>query len=140
MKVPTAVTASRAKYEAADAALQAFIETYRDMYEEYEQLVIHRNEALGEYKASVSDHAEQLGRSFGSWKIQVPRKLNAEKLIEHLGEDGAEPLLKVKVTVNSSVYDQAVSDGLIDEEVQKEVEEDDSPRLRGPQTVGLYIR
>jgi hypothetical protein len=131
MKTPIAVTAAKAKYEAADSALQAFIKMYRDMFEEYEQLVIHRNEVLAEYKALVSDNADRFGNSFGDWKIVVPRKLDAE---------AAEPLLNVKVSVDSKAYDQAVAEGRIEESVQEAVQGEDSPRLTGPKPVTLYVR
>ena len=140
MKTPMAVTAAKAKYESADTALDSFIKKHRDTFEEYETLVVHRNETLGAFKAVCSDHADKLSSKFGPWRINIPRALNHEALIEELGEDAAEPYLKVKTTVDAKLYDHGVANGDIAESVQEAVEGDGSPRLTGPKTVTLYTR
>jgi hypothetical protein len=140
MKTPMAVTAAKAKYESADTALDAFVRQHRDIFEEYEQLVVYRNEVLGAFKAAVSDHADKLGSKFGPWKISIPRSLDAERLITELGKDAAEVYLKVKLSVDSKIYDQGVAQGKISEDVQEAVEGDGSPRLNGPKAVGIYAR
>jgi len=140
MKTPMAVTAAKAKYEASDAALDDLIKRNRDVFEEYEQLCIHRNETLANFKAAVSDNADKLGSKFGPWKLSIPRTLNAEVLVKEMGEDVAEPFLKVKITVDSKAYDKGVADLSIPEAVQAKVEGDGNARLIGPKAVGIYSR
>jgi hypothetical protein len=135
-----ALTAAKARFETSDSALGALVKAHRDLFEEYEQLVTHRNEALDAYKSEVARNAKKLGPSFGVWKISVPRALDADALTEALGGRKAEPYLKVKVSVDSAAYDVAVANGDIPDEVQEVVEGEGNPRLTGPKPVGIYIR
>lgn len=140
MKIPLAVIAARSRFESTEAALEAHIKTHQAFFEQYEELVVVRNDALKAYKAAVSDRADALGTKYGSWSIAIPRKLDADALIDALGEEKAEELLNIKCTVDSKAYDAAVANNEIPKKVQKKVEGEDTPRLTGPKPIGLHVK
>lgn len=135
-KIPLAVMGAKSKYEAKEQALQAFIKQHKDIFEEFERLVVDRNEAVKNLKSKIADNADKLGDSFGPYKISPGRRqFNAEALIEELGDDAAEPYLKH--SVDSKAFDEGVRCGAISDDLISKVVTTGNPILRGPKPVDI---
>lgn len=135
-KIPLTVIGAKSKYEGKEQALQAFIKQHVDVFEEFERLLVDRNEALKHLKSKINDNAAKLGGSFGPYKIRPGnRKFNTDRFIELLGDDAAEPYLKH--SIDTKTFDAGVRSGAIPDEVIDEVVSVDGYVVSGPKPVDI---
>lgn len=135
-QVPEGVEEARANYEAKEAILNAYIQEHRAVLEEYERLLVDRNQAVNGFRTQVVIHADQLGRAYGPFKIgRGRRNFDVDLLIDLVGES-AEAL--VKYSVDTKAFDAAVESGALDDEVAQKVVSFGAPVIRGPKAVDIY--
>jgi len=142
MSIPMKVTAARAKFESIRQALESFRHEHQALIEEHDQLIIEYNDACKHYKAAVHDTHDQLGSKYGDWQISIPTMVDADLLVDKLGEDTCveRGLVEKKYAIRRQTYDTQVRNGQIPAHISDEVEGLGSVRLTGPKPVGIYKR
>lgn len=135
-----AVYAAQAAFDSAQAAYEAFRKQHEDVLDEHDHLAVAFTDALEVLKTALRDNAATLGKNFGSFTISVPKEFNADALRDQLG-DAADPYLKVKYTVDSKKFEDAVESGAVSRSVADEVIGQGSPRISGgPKPPSIYQR
>lgn len=132
-KLPLDFQASMAKFEAARETLGAFRNEPKNarILETHDHLRDAYNEALNEVKTKYKENFEAIGKKYGEFSAVLKVEVDADRLLELLGPT-VDPILKIKYTVDRVLYNKAVAEGIIPEEVVEEVEKAKEPEIRGP--------
>ncbi len=134
------IYAAQAAYDSALATYEAFRAAHVDLIEEHDALALNLAETLDSLKQTLQANPNLIGRQFGPFKVSIPRKFDYDALRSALG-DGAEEYVKVKYSVDSKKFDEAVKSGAIPQSVVDQVVSDDTPRiLGGPTAPAIYQR
>lgn len=107
-----------AEFEAARARYNAFARKHVKILDELNQHIRETNEANKAVRAHYKKHHEELGETLGDFKIQRARELDVVTLLDLVPE----LVEKAEYTMKMPVYDAAVENGLVPEEVQEAVE------------------
>jgi hypothetical protein len=128
--IPMKFQSTIAKFEGARAALEKFRKDNPDYADQYDALRDSYNGALKSVKTVFKDLYPKIGKSYGEWKISLPRKVDAEMLLELMGEE-AQPLVRVEYKIDLKAYDKAVERGDIPGDIVAAVESEGAPRVTG---------
>lgn len=126
------------EYVAAREALENFMDSHSEVFEEYRDMVEHSNDAL--------ERADKVVRgknvSCGPWdKYQTQTKYDAQELYEAMGRDeflrvGGKVTTKTIYDVDKAKVTASIERGAIPPEVAGEVKKV-SPRYKTPKPIGL---
>lgn len=135
------VFAAQSAYDSALATYEAFRAKNMDVIEEHDHLAVLLGESIEVLKNALRENHTLVGKSFGSFKVSVPREYDAEELRKALGAKNAEPYLKVKYSVDSKAFDEALAKGRIDRSIADKVVSTGSPRITGgPKAPSIFER
>ena len=126
-------------YEVDTETLDSFVHHNKKLIDEYNQLILQRNNAIDALKHQITQNVDILHGRCGPYKINVPRKLNAETLASMCPGEIIDTYVKWKPSVITAAFDNACDQGVFGDEVIDAVIEKGSPRVSGPKPISIYV-
>lgn len=134
------VIAARSSYEHVLNTYEAFRSDHADVIDEHDHLAVQLSEELERLKSVLRENEAVIGGTYGEFKISVPRKYDVEALKNLLGSE-ATFFIKTKETVDSDMFEKAVKNATVSQDVYDAVVGKDTPRIiGGPKVPTIFQR
>lgn len=119
-----------ARMEAARMALSSFEGENSRIIEQHERLKDEYNSAISEVSALYKREYENIGGTFGEFKITERIGINGAKLLELL--PAADMIVSIEYKVDRAEFKKLVKEGAIPQSIVKEVEYVETVAVTGP--------